>query len=173
LFQLLQPIWLFAISGIAIPIIIHLWNNRKGKTLKVGSILLVQESATQQARSFRLTQLFLLMLRCLLIIILSLLIAQPVWKTNLTSVNEKGWLLIEKQKVQEAYKNFKPTIDSLISSGYKFHYFNIGFKPDKLENALKVMITGPTRNYLTGHYYKSLMSRCLLNYLFTYSLITS
>ena len=143
MFQLLQPIWLFAISGIAIPIIIHLWNNRKGKTLKVGSILLVQESATQQARSFRLTQLFLLMLRCLLIIILSLLIAQPVWKTNLTSVNEKGWLLIEKQKVQEAYKNFKPTIDSLISSGYKFHYFNIGFKPDKLENALKVIDNGP------------------------------
>lgn len=114
-----------------------MWNNRKGRTLKVGSILLLQENVTQQARSLRLTELLLLMLRCLLIILLAFLLARPVWKSNLTSANEKGWLLIEKQDIQETYKNFKPAIDSLLSAGFKFHYFNSGFKAAKLEDALK------------------------------------
>lgn len=137
MFQLLQPIWLFAIPGIAIPLIIHLWNNRKGKTLPVGSILLLQQSASQKAPSRRLTDILLLVLRSLLIIVLALLMAKPTWIKNLSAVSEKGWLLIEKQSVQEAYNNFRSTVDSLNKAGYKFHYFNKGLQAEKFEDALK------------------------------------
>lgn len=137
MFHLLQPIWLFAIAGIAIPLIIHLWNIREGKTLRVGSILLLQKSARSQARSLRLKDIFLLILRCLLIFTLAFLLAKPTWQKRLTSINKKGWILIEKESLHEAYKNFKPAIDSLIKAGYKFHYFNRGFGLDKLEDALK------------------------------------
>ena len=64
--QLLNPIWLFAIGGIVIPLIIHLWNIKKGKTLKVGSISLLGESSRQSAKSLKLIDLLLLFLRCLL-----------------------------------------------------------------------------------------------------------
>ena len=137
MFQLLQPIWLFAMAGIVIPIIIHLWDVKGGKTLQVGSILLIQESAKLQGRSLRLTDLFLLILRCLLIILLAVLLAKPSFKHQLSSSGEKGWMMIEKQSVGQAYENYKPTIDSLIESGYKFHYFNKGFAEDDLADVLK------------------------------------
>ena len=137
MFQLLQPTWLFAISGIIVPIAIHLWNNRQGKTLQVGSIFLLQENATKKARSLRLTDILLLLIRCLLIILLAFLLAKPVWKKQLTSYSEKGWVMIEKNGLQETYKNFKLVIDSLIRVGYKFHYFNKDFVADEFEDALK------------------------------------
>ncbi len=133
----MQPTWLFAIAGIVIPVIIHFWNIRDGKILQVGSILLLKETATQQARSLRLKDILLLILRCLLIIVLAFLIAKPQWKKQLSATSEKGWIMMEKQCINETYKNFKPIIDSLIMTGYKFHYFKKGFKPGNLKDALK------------------------------------
>lgn len=137
MFQLLQPIWLFAIAGIAIPIVIHLWDVQGGKRLKVGSILLIEESARLQGRSMRLTDILLLILRCLIIIILAVVLSKPVFKKQLTVFEEKGWLMIDKQSLHEAYKIYKPVIDSLTASGFKFHYFNKGFVEADLANALQ------------------------------------
>lgn len=145
MFQLINPIWLFSIGGILIPLIIHLWNIKKGKTLKIGSISLFGESSRQSARSLKLIDLFLLFLRCLLLIILTLILAGPVWnsKTN-TSIN-KGWILIEKENITETYSQFKTEIDSLSKLGYEFHYFEPGFKSAKLQDVLKekTFNTGP------------------------------
>lgn len=140
MFQLLQPIWLFAMSAIAIPLIIHLWSTRKGKTLQVGSILLLRENVIKQSRNLRFKDILLLILRCLLIITLAFLLAKPTWRKQLNATDEKGWIMIEEQSLSEAYKNFKPTIDSLIKSGYKFHYFNKGFMQDNFEDALKAKV---------------------------------
>jgi hypothetical protein len=137
LFHLLQPIWLFSTAAIAIPVIIHLWNIREGKTLQVGSISLIQESARQQARSLKLKDLLLLILRCLILMALAFLLAKPTWQKQLTTTKEKGWILIEKQGLHAAYANFKQSIDSLIKAGYKFHYFNQGFEAVKFEDAIK------------------------------------
>ena len=138
MFQLLQPIYLFAIAGILIPVIIHLWNIREGKILKVGSISLLQETARHQARSLKLKDLLLLLLRCLLIIILSFLLAEPVWKKQRSSTNEKGWVLIEKGGVAEAYQQYKAIIDSLKNAGFQFRYFNGGFPAQDWEKVLRV-----------------------------------
>lgn len=136
MFQLLQPIWLYAIAGIALPLFIHLWNVRGGKKLLIGSVSLIDESSRQQGRSLRFTEILLLIIRCLLIISLAFLLARPSWKKQLSSTSEKGWILIEKESVHEAYKNFKPSIDSLLSAGYSFHYFNKGFSQARFEDAL-------------------------------------
>lgn len=135
--QFLQPIWLWAAAGIIVPVIIHLWNVREGKTLKVGSIAFLTESAKSHAKSLKLSELLLLLLRCLLLIVLAMLIAKPAWEKQIKTT-EKGWILIENTQVQEAYKKFKPTIDTLIKKGYTFHYFNRDFKEVKPEDVLKV-----------------------------------
>ncbi|MEO6454137.1 MAG: BatA domain-containing protein [Ginsengibacter sp.] len=137
MFQILQPIWLFAIAGIAIPVIIHLWNIREGKTFHVGSIFLIEESAKEEAQNLRLKDILLLILRCLLVITLAFLIAKPQWQKQLIATNKKGWIMIERQSLHPAYKNFKQVIDSLVKAGYKFHYFNKDFALDDLEEALK------------------------------------
>ncbi|MEP6750371.1 MAG: BatA domain-containing protein, partial [Bacteroidota bacterium] len=63
MFQLLQPIWLFALAGVSIPVIIHLWNRKPGKTLKVGSVALVEENILSYKKTIKLSELLLLLLR--------------------------------------------------------------------------------------------------------------
>lgn len=138
MFQFLQPILLLSLTGIAIPVVIHLWNIKPGKTLKIGSISLLSQGSRQSARSLKLTDLLLLFLRCLLLTLLALLISKPVWKQKTGARKEKGWLLLEKESLHEAYTNNKSAIDSLLKAGFEFHYFNAAFKKEDLEKALKI-----------------------------------
>ncbi len=136
--QFLQPILLFSLAGIIVPVIIHLWNIKQGKTLKIGSIALLTEGSRQSAGSLKLTELLLLFLRCLLLTLLTLLISQPIWRQQLNATKEKGWILLEKESLHEAYRNNKFKIDSLLKAGCEFHYFNTAFEKDNLEEALKI-----------------------------------
>ncbi len=136
--QLLEPIWLWAITGIAVPLLIHLWNIRQGKTLKIGSIAFLTESARSHSRSLKLSELLLLLLRCLLLIVLALVLSKPFYEKKVDMSKEKGWVLIGRQGVREAYNKFRPTIDSLFKAGYTFHYFTKGFPEAKFENAVKM-----------------------------------
>lgn len=124
-------------AGILVPVIIHLWNQREGKTVKVGSIALLEESARQQARSLRLKDLLLLLLRCLLIVVLAFLLAAPVWQKQRSAATEKGWLLMEKSGVKEAYRQHSALVDSLLAAGYRFHYFADGFAAQDWAQALQ------------------------------------
>lgn len=137
MFQLIEPIWLLALAGIAIPVIIHLWNSKKGKTLKVGSIAFLIQRSRQSARSLRLSDILLLVLRCLFISLLAMLLSKLQWQQPADQSNIKGWILIEPGRLTEVYPVFKPLIDSLLHAGFEFHYFREGFKKDDLQTILK------------------------------------
>jgi len=130
----LQPIWLYAITGIIIPIAIHFWNIKEGKAFPVGSIALLEKSTKKYTRTLRIAEWLLLILRCLLIIFLALLLAKPVKKQDFT--HHKGWILLDDQDTKSVYNNFKPVIDSLLKAGYDLHLFDEGFKAINLEDAL-------------------------------------
>jgi len=132
----LTPIWLTAIAAVLIPVVIHLWNIKQGKTLKVGSIALMGEASRQSSRSFRLLDLLLLALRCLILILLAVLLAMPFW-TKSADGKVKGWVMIPKQSFKEAYTIYKKPIDSLITKGYEFHYFDKGFAKAELLDVVK------------------------------------
>jgi hypothetical protein len=136
LFQLLQPIWLWALAGLAVPVIIHLWNQQPGKTLRVGSIALVAAHAVTYKKRIRLAEILLLLLRCLLLACIATALAQPFWRSA-ASTSAKGWVLIGRQQLAPTYQHFKPTVDSLLQSGMEFHYFEEGFKKEKLAVALQ------------------------------------
>lgn len=124
---LTTPIWLFALAAVSIPIIIHLWNIKPGKTLKVGSISLFTASSPASSRSFKLLDILLLLLRCSLLVILAFLLAAPLWQQHVKATQAKGWLLLPRNDFKEAYQKFKPKIDSLTKAGYEFHLFETGF----------------------------------------------
>ena len=132
----LTPIWLLSIAAISIPVFIHLWNVRPGKTLKVGSISLIDTSSRKRSRSFNLLDVLLLLLRSLLLIILAFVLAMPFLQKQLDKSVIKGWLLIPKENFREAYQHFKPKADSLIKAGYELHYFNADFAKLNLQQAL-------------------------------------
>jgi hypothetical protein len=132
----LNSIWLFAIAALSIPVIIHLWNIKPGKTLKVGSIALITAAAQKSSRSFKLNDLLLFLMRCLLLLLLAFVLAGPVWQRHLIGTKAKGWLLIPKENISESYHKFKPLVDSLTKAGYEFHYFNKGFAKADLTKVL-------------------------------------
>jgi hypothetical protein len=134
--QFLSPIWFFAVAAISIPLIIHLWNIKPGKTLKVGSISLITEASKSTKRSLKLLDILLLILRCLLLIIIATLLTGPIWQKHVYAQKAKGWVLIPKEIFKETYQKFKPTIDSLDKAGYEFHYFNKGFVKQELKTVL-------------------------------------
>lgn len=120
MFQLLNPIALFAAAAVIIPVLIHLWNTRKGKTLKIGSIALLAESSKKPARSFRITNWPLLLLRCLLLALLALLIAKPSWQET-PSAKNGGWILVPDHELANAYQAHHLLIDSLLQKGFELH----------------------------------------------------
>jgi hypothetical protein len=144
--QFVQTIWLWALGALAVPIIIHLWNVKQGKTLKVGSIAFLTESARSHSKSLKLSELPLLLLRCLLLTILVWLLTKPFWEKQIDIAKEKGWILIDKCEVKQAYATFKPQIDSLLKAGYNFRYFNDSFPEQKFGQALQNEY-GPMKQY--------------------------
>ncbi len=73
----LNPTYLWALLGLCIPLIIHLWSKKEGKTIKVGSIKLLQEEDSKQSNSIQLNEYLLLLLRLSIITIVVLILASP------------------------------------------------------------------------------------------------
>lgn len=135
MFQFLQPIWFSALAGIAAPVIIHLWNQRPGKTMKVGSVALVTESIQRYQNRLQVSEILLLILRCLLVAMVALALATPQWRSA-KAASTKGWVLMNRHELAAAYQHFKPSVDSLLAAGYEFHFFEPGFKQEQLQQAL-------------------------------------
>ena len=132
--QFLYPIGLLALAGLIIPLIIHLWNVKQGKTLKIGSIALLGESSRASSKSFKINDWLLLVLRCLLLVLLAFLLAQPYLKKIISGKNKTGWILVDKALLLHVFKTHNKTIDSLIKQGYEIHDFNVGFTPLTLKD---------------------------------------
>src|ERR1700761_6416722 len=132
----LNPVWLFAIAAVVIPVAIHLWNIRPGKVLKVGSVSLINTASRKSSRSLKLLDVPLFFIRCLLLMVLALLLAAPLWQKKLLTNKVKGWILIPRGNLQVAYTKFKTRIDSLTNAGYELHYFDRGFPKSDLKQVL-------------------------------------
>ena len=121
MFELLSPISLLALSAVALPLILHLRKDRKSKVLLVGSVSLFPKEARFRGKRRRISEWLLLALRMLLVALLALLLAGPVWRS--TRARTGGWLLID----PGAYAQRKQLVDSLLRAGYELHAFERGF----------------------------------------------
>lgn len=93
----LNPSYLWALMGILVPIVIHLWNRKKVLTIKVGSIKMLTDSEPKRTSSIRPNEWWLLLLRILMISLLVFILAEPVFnsredKEPLTYIIEPGLL---------------------------------------------------------------------------------
>lgn len=113
----LEPIWLWLSSLVLLPVVIHLWNTRKGKVLKVGSVALFENSSRRRSAALKITQWPLLLLRCAVILAAAILLARPVMRAGNSG---KGWVLVDNKFT---YNNYRTQVDSLISNGNTLHRF--------------------------------------------------
>ncbi len=82
----LNPTYLWAMLGLIVPVAIHLWSKKEGRTIKVGSTKLLNETDSQKSRTIQLNEWFLLLLRMLLITILVIIIAAPRIKKKVDAI---------------------------------------------------------------------------------------
>ena len=78
----LNPIFLWALFAVAIPIIVHLFNFRRPKRVQFSDISLVKEVRKSVVRRLRLRQWLLLLARCLAIVALVFVFANPIRKSE-------------------------------------------------------------------------------------------
>jgi hypothetical protein len=72
-----HPAYLWGALAVAVPILVHLFNQRRPRPLPFGAIEFVLRSQRQKASRLRLRQLLLLALRCLLIAAVAVALARP------------------------------------------------------------------------------------------------
>lgn len=137
----MNPIALLAIAAVIIPVLVHLWNVRKGKTLRVGSIALLAVSSRQRSNRLRINNWPLFLLRCLLLVLLALLLAKPVWNKEQATTKHPGWILISGQELPVAYAYYKPQIDSLLAAGLELHNLSAGFERIQLQDTAQLKDT--------------------------------
>ena len=123
--QFTNPIWLWGLTGLMIPIGIHLLSRKESKVIRIGSIRYLEESTTKQSVSLRLNELILLALRCLLITLIVLLLSGLSFNNDQTK-NER-WLVIESGLENDA--TLVPLVDSLQKNGFQTRRLEEGFPP--------------------------------------------
>jgi hypothetical protein len=121
---LLNPIWLWALGGLSIPVAIHLLSRKEGKTIRIGSIRFLTETATSKFSSIRLNEVALLAIRSLLIILIVLFLASLVLSTTNSNPSQK-WVVIERGL--ENNEQLKTLLDSLQKNDYEVHSLSSGF----------------------------------------------
>ncbi len=123
--QLLNPIWLWGLAGLFIPIGIHLLSRKEGKVIKFGSLRHLEESHTKQSINIRLNEVALLILRCLLVSIIVFLLSGL--SIDAFQSQKGQWLVIEEGL--ETDNSIKSLIDSLEQNGFEAKIMKKGF-PD-------------------------------------------
>jgi len=130
-----NPSYLWALLGLLVPLAIHLWSKKEAKTIKIGSVQLLDESNSRQSSSIQLNEWFLLLLRMLIITLVVLLMAGPQWRTK---GNQKQiTYLVEASIANEA--SISSVLDSLqeespvllLENGFPEWEVDVGYQAEK------------------------------------------
>ncbi|MDB6030007.1 MAG: hypothetical protein JWM16_345 [Verrucomicrobiales bacterium] len=82
----LNPIMLFGLAAVSVPIIIHLLNRRRFQKVVWAAMKFLKISVEQNQRRMRIEDMILLALRCLLLALLALALARPAILSNKADV---------------------------------------------------------------------------------------
>lgn len=126
LLTLLTPTALLALTGLLVPVAIHLWNRRPGREVAVGSLRWLAAGANRRLRNLKPEQLWLLLLRAALLAVLAVAVAGPVWRQQQPA--SRGVVLLSAEVPgTPAFAAVRSTIDSLRRRGYVVRWLAAGF----------------------------------------------
>src|SRR4051812_17322397 len=119
----LHPAWLWGLTGLTIPVAIHLLSRKEGKVIYVGSVRHLTDSVTAQFSSIRLNEILLLVIRMLLLTLLVFLLAGS--QLTMSDRTNTKWVVIENGV--ERQKLSSSVIDSALRNGFELRYLSSGF----------------------------------------------
>ncbi len=159
----LNPSYLWALLGLAVPLAIHLWSRKEGRTIKIGSVQFLSEKDPKRSSSIKLNELFLLFLRMLIISLLVFIIAEPRLPAK-TEISPVTYLVEPSLLLNKQVTNILDTIDPdavrLLQPGFP-EYKNINLEDSlatpnywqlagDMDNLKTDSIVVFTRAYATG-----------------------
>src|SRR5258707_10816615 len=118
-----NPAYLFALAGLVIPVVIHFLSRKEGKVIKLGSVRHVVETSTQQFKGIKLNEIILLLLRCAMVTVFSLLLSG----LRCSYQGKEKWTIVEKGLA--GLPHLQSVLDSLKNDGYSLRLLANGF-PD-------------------------------------------
>lgn len=120
--EFLHPYLLWGALAVAIPVIIHLWHQKKGQLIEWAATQWLSEKNQQQYRGLRFDNLLLLALRCLMLLLLTLLLAQPLinWATGKAALKKIHLI----QPNQLVTNNFRFELEEASKKGEKLYWLN-------------------------------------------------
>ncbi|GAB3928724.1 BatA domain-containing protein [Larkinella terrae] len=132
--EFLQPVLLWGIGAVSIPIVIHFWHQKKGRTLAWAATRWLQEKDQPPQRGVKLEDLLLLVIRCLLHVLLAVLLSQPVvnWFAK-PSVVPKVHLVQPEKRVID---NFRFELEEAIKKSEAIYWINASTALAKTPNEL-------------------------------------
>ncbi|NUO83631.1 BatA domain-containing protein, partial [candidate division KSB1 bacterium] len=125
--QFLAPLSLFALAALLAPLLIHLLSRKAGKRVKVGSIKFLLAAESRHLKSLKLSELALLLLRCALLAVLVLLLAQPQWLSSAPQPTSQELILVAPDLLQAPAAGFLQELDSLTRAGNELRLLVSGF----------------------------------------------
>lgn len=118
-----NPAYLFALAGMLVPLAIHLWSKKEGRIIKVGSTQFLPEIESKKSSSIRINEIWLLILRMLMLAVLAFILTQPFFITK-TDYDQKASFI---DPEVSAEPRVRKAIDSLINQDYTIYWFAPGF----------------------------------------------
>jgi hypothetical protein len=116
----LQPFMFWGALAIAIPIAIHFLHQKRGKQLDWAAMQWLMDNSQQQSRGFRFDDLLLLLVRCLIFLLLTFLLSQPVLNWMKSTERSDRVHLVE----PSAYlvDNYRFELESAMQRGEKVYW---------------------------------------------------
>jgi hypothetical protein len=103
--EILQPILLWGLLGLTIPLAIHLWNGKKGKNVAWAAMAWLSEQENQSSKSIRLDQILVLILRMILLVLFVLLLSYLILNSWEISESKKVVHLVAPD--QQVFEEFR------------------------------------------------------------------
>lgn len=119
----MEPIWLWALCGLLVPLAIHLLSRREGRIIPIGSLRYLRESPTAKYKHFRLNESALLFLRCLLLMLMVFLLAHA--RSSWFSRPPQKWVVLEEGVTRSP--QIRAMIESLEQQGFEIRLMATGF----------------------------------------------
>lgn len=119
----LNPIALWGLTALAVPILIHFWSKNKTKEIEFGSIQFLRESSTLQSKKIQFSEILLLFVRLMILILVVLLMAN--WVNYQEVEKQKALLLGEGNTVPEAYANKEFTVFNTTEFGDHSNHWHL------------------------------------------------
>ena len=136
--QFLSPLALLTLAALAIPAILHLWRPPP-TTIRVGTLRFFSGPAVRRLTKLRWRELLLLAVRLLLLTMVALLLAQPIWR-KAPPTKQQRWALLEPgiELTGEALKRWR----ELDRDGFETRELAPGFRASSPAAARNRQVSG-------------------------------